>query len=110
MTRRMTERSRRVEALALLGLARRAGALAKGTDAARVALRRGEARLLILADDGSEAQREKVLPLARSRNVPWVSPGSRAQIGAAVGAGPLTALAVTEDGFARRIREMLGRN
>jgi ribosomal protein L7Ae-like RNA K-turn-binding protein len=105
----MKERSRRSEALALLGLAQRAGAVARGTGAARHALRKGQARLLILASDGSEKQREKVLPLAQARGVPWTTLGSMDEIGSALGAGPVAVAAVTGNRFAGEIRERVGR-
>jgi ribosomal protein L7Ae-like RNA K-turn-binding protein len=63
--------------------------------------------LVILASDGSEAQHRKVLPLARARDVPLVFVGGRAELGAALGAGPLTAVAVTGEGFARELKQRL---
>ena len=104
------KRSRRAEALALLGLARRAGAVVKGTEATRQVLRRGEARLVLLAEDGSDSQRGKILPLARARGVPLGTLGSRVELGAAVGSGPLAAVAVTRSGFAKQLQERLGRD
>jgi len=97
--------SRRAEALALLGIARRAGAVVKGTDATRRALRTGDARLVIAAEDGSETQLKKVLPLASARGVPWRKLGNRDELGAAVGSGPLAVVAVTHPGFAEQLQE-----
>ena len=108
--RNMKERSRRSEALALLGLAQRAGVVVKGTDATRNALRRGTARLVILATDGSESQQEKVLPLASARGVPWVRMGSMNELGGALGTGPLAAVAVTGSRFVEEIRKRVGRD
>ena len=105
----MEKRNRRPEALALLGLAQRAGAVVRGTDAARAALKRGEARLLILATDGSEAQQEKVLPLALARGVRPVRLGSMDELGKALGTAPVAAVAVTGHGFAGEIRKRSGR-
>lgn len=102
--------SRRAEALALLGIARRAGAVVKGTDATRRALRRGEVRLVLVARDGSETQRKKVFPLVRSQGVKWRSLGDRAELGSAVGREPLTMVGVTDSGFAKSLLERLGRD
>lgn len=104
----MSGTSRRAEALALLGLAQRAGAVVKGTQATRLALRRGDAKLVILADDGSRAQLDKVVPLAQSRGVPCMNLGDQATLGAAIGSGPLTAVAVTRSGFGKRIGTLSG--
>jgi ribosomal protein L7Ae-like RNA K-turn-binding protein len=105
----MKSRSRKAEALALLGLAQRAGALVKGTDGVRQALRKSEARLLILAEDGSRTQRGKILPLAEARGIPWETLGSMNELGAAVGSGPLAALALTQRRFSEEIQKRLGR-
>jgi ribosomal protein L7Ae-like RNA K-turn-binding protein len=102
-------KSRRAEALALLGMARRAGAVVKGTDATRRALRKGEAKALIVAEDGSDTQLEKVLPLAEAKGVPWTRAGRQEELGAAVGSGPLTVVGVTESGFAVGILERMQR-
>ena len=107
--RLMRKRSRRSEALAFLGLARRAGAVVKGTEATRRALRAGEVRLVVLAEDGSKTQRGKILPLAEANGVPWVRLGTMDELGAALGAGPLAATGVTEGRFAGEIRKRLGR-
>ena len=99
-------RIRRVEALALLGLAMRAGAVVKGVEGTRRCLRKGEAGLILLARDGAEGQRRKVVPLAEARGVPWRYAGSQDELGAAVGSGPLTVVAVTGS---RLVAELLER-
>ncbi|MGW8268197.1 MAG: L7Ae/L30e/S12e/Gadd45 family ribosomal protein [Longimicrobiales bacterium] len=104
----MEGRSRRSEALALLGLAQRAGAVVKGTDATRSAIRKGIARLVILAADGSRPRQDKVLPLARARGVPWVRLGSMSELGGALGTGPLAVVAVTGSRIAGEIRMRVG--
>jgi ribosomal protein L7Ae-like RNA K-turn-binding protein len=105
----MKGRSGKSETLALLGLARRAGAVAAGTEATREAVRKGMARLVILAEDGAETQRRKLLPLLQARGVPWEEFGSMREVGEALGRGPLAALALTSEGFAGEIRKRLGR-
>ncbi len=66
--------------------------------------------MVLLAEDGSETQRDKVLPLARARGVPWEVFGDRTELGAAVGSGPLTVVGVTRTSFAKEIQERLGRD
>jgi ribosomal protein L7Ae-like RNA K-turn-binding protein len=101
--------SRRAEALALLGIARRAGAVVKGTEATRRAIRNGKVRLVILAEDGSEKQQGKVIPLAGARGIPCRKIGARTELGSAVGSVPLTMVGVIGVEFAKRIEEHLGR-
>ena len=52
----------------------------------------------------------KILPLAQARGIPVETLGSRDELGAALGSGPLAALAVTRSGFAKQVRERLGRD
>lgn len=96
------------EAFHLLGLARRAGSVAPGTDAARRALREGEARLILVAGDASSVQLDKVKSLLKNRRVSWGTLGDRATLGAAVGRGPVSAVAVTADSFADQLKAKLG--
>jgi ribosomal protein L7Ae-like RNA K-turn-binding protein len=100
-------RSRRAEALALLGMAQRAGAVVKGVDGTRRCLRTGRAHLVVLAEDGALVQRRKVIPLAESRGVPWRDLGLRGELGAALGASQLTAATVTRRRFSDELLERL---
>lgn len=92
----------------LLGLARRAGAVAHGTEAVREAIRNGEARLVVLAADASPAQLEKVRRTLGNRPVPQASLGDRAALGVAVGVAPVSAVAVTNASLADRVSVELG--
>ncbi len=92
-----------VEALALLGLAMRAGAVARGTDATRRAIQDGSASLVLLARDASEIQQQKVLRLLEHRETPQASVGSRADLGAAIGSAPVSAIAITGESFAEQV-------
>lgn len=102
-----TER-RRADAFRLLGLARRAGGVQSGTDAARRAIRRGEARVVLMAGDASSVQLDKIRSALRNRPIPRGTLGDRAMLGAAVGRGPVSAVAVTAASFAERLRDLLG--
>ena len=98
------DRNRRTEVLRLLGLARRAGAVVSGTEAVRGAIRRGEARLSLMAEDASDPQLKKIRRTLKSRPIPWGSLGDRAILGAAVGQGPVSAVAVTGASLAKQVR------
>jgi ribosomal protein L7Ae-like RNA K-turn-binding protein len=99
--------SRTTSALRLLGLARRAGAVAPGTDAVRRAIREGEARLVLIAGDASSTQVAKVRTTMHDKAIPQVILGDRNTLGAALGLGPLTAVAVTSGSLAEKlVREL----
>ena len=99
----METRTTRTDALALVGLARRAGAVVTGTGAVRDAVRSGAARLVLLAEDAATGQAGKVANLLRHRSIPHRVWGLQEELGRAVGAGPLSAIAIMDDGLAERL-------
>jgi ribosomal protein L7Ae-like RNA K-turn-binding protein len=92
----------------LLGLARRAGAVAHGTAAVRESIRVGEAKLVLLAADASPTQLDKIRRTMERRPVPQVSVGDRVTLGGAVGVAPVSAVAVTSVPLAERVLAELG--
>jgi ribosomal protein L7Ae-like RNA K-turn-binding protein len=96
----MVNRSGRTRAFELLGLAQRAGAVERGVDATRRAIRDGRARLVLIADDASAAQLKKITGLLEHRPVPSRPAGGQDELGAALGAPPLSAVAITRQDFA----------
>lgn len=103
----MSPRNRKTDPFRFLGLARRAGAVALGAEAVREALRRGEVALVVIASDAAPGQAGKVERLLSHGEVPWRRMGTRAELGAALGAPPVTAVGVTGTGFATRLLEEL---
>ncbi len=87
----------------LLGMARRAGALATGVAAVRDTLRRGRAYLVLTAADASVRQLNKVERLRVHRGVSGQRVGSSVSLGVAVGCAPLATVAVTDRGLAEAI-------
>ncbi|MSR35342.1 MAG: hypothetical protein EXR95_01690 [Gemmatimonadetes bacterium] len=96
----MENASGRARVLEMLGLAQRAGAVERGVDAARRAVREGRARLVLIAEDASAAQLKKITGLLEHRSVPCRVVGARDALGAAVGGPVLSAVAVTRREFA----------
>ena len=95
------------EALRILGLARRAGAVAPGTSATRRSITRGEARVVLMAEDASSAQLDKIKRTMRKRIIPQVLLGDRATLGAAIGKAPIAAVVVTDASLAGRLLESI---
>jgi ribosomal protein L7Ae-like RNA K-turn-binding protein len=90
-----------------LGLARRAGGVAPGTDAVRRAIREGEAQLILIAGDASGVQVKKIRTTLGNRAIPQVILGDRDTLGAALGLGPLSAVAVTHGALAEKLAGQL---
>ncbi|HSH44382.1 MAG TPA: ribosomal L7Ae/L30e/S12e/Gadd45 family protein [Longimicrobiales bacterium] len=94
-------------ALQLLGLATRAGATVPGTERVKDVVRSGGARLVLVASDLTATGLDKLVPLLEGRDVPYVVGYTRDELGTAVGRGPLAAVAVTQEGFADRLKALL---
>jgi len=74
-----------------------------GTSAVRDAVRAGSARLVLVAEDGAAGQVGKVTNLLRHRRIPYRMWGTQEELGGAVGAAPLSAIAIIDDGLAGRL-------
>ena len=96
------------EDLTVLGLARRAGKLVIGAEESRRAIRQGVARVVVLAEDAAEGQRAKVVATARGAGIPVVLASSRSTLGASIGKGRVTAVAVTDRGLGSKIVSRAG--
>ncbi|MDZ7779380.1 MAG: ribosomal L7Ae/L30e/S12e/Gadd45 family protein [Gemmatimonadota bacterium] len=98
----------RSDVLAILGLARRAGEASGGTEAVRQAVRDGRAKVVVMATDASPTQLKKIRSTIHNRTIPQVFLGDRSTLGAAIGAAPLAAIAVTDASLAGRLLEGVG--
>lgn len=94
---------------ALLGLCQRAGKAASGDAAARQALRKGTADLLIIAADASERTQSRWLDLAERSGVPCYRVGTRDDLGSALGKEHRAAVAIQSHDFAQGIIGALAR-
>ena len=106
----MEKLSRRKGIYQLLGLARRAGSVASGTEAVRRAIRVGKAHVVLMAGDASQTQMDKIRTTLRGRAVPQANLGDRNALGAAVGLSALSAVAVTSASLAEQVLAELDRS
>ena len=95
------------QALQLIGLAARAGAVAPGVERVRQKARAGEIRFAIVAVDASHNTRNKLLPLLRARRLPHSVAYRRFELGTALGRGGLSAVGITSESFATRLAALL---
>jgi len=90
----------------LLGLARRARSVLIGSRETRAGLRRGEVRLVLLAEDGSARDRERMRRVASEAGTPIVSLGTREELGRGIGAGPVAVMGLTDPSLAGEVARL----
>lgn len=102
----MKERQR----LSLLGLAQRAGKIASGEDLVIKAIQKRRARLVIIAEDTSETTRKKIMDKCSYYQVPVKMTGDRHSLGNAIGKPARVAIAVLDEGFAKKLLTLFDAN
>ena len=90
----------------LLGLCKRAGKLAAGEVAAEQAVRKKQAYLLILSEDASKNTKKKFINSAAYYELPLIEAGTKQELGRAIGADMRSIIAITEEGFAKKLRQL----
>ena len=96
--------------LSLLGLMRRATAIAVGEDNTGAAARAGKAKLLLLAADASENARRRAEGFAAGRQLPLSTlPFTKEAFASAVGLSGGSMAAVTDLGFAAALLKALAK-
>lgn len=92
--------------LGILGLARRAGALAIGTNGVLEAIRKGEAKLVLVAADASPNTSKQLHDKASFRGVPLQAlPLGMHDLGHALGKDHTVAVALLQEGFVTSYRK-----
>ncbi len=90
----------------LLGLAQRAHKVYSGDASVEANLHKGKVKLVIIAADASDRTRDHFIRMAREIGVRYIVVGDKIRLGIAVGKSPRSVLCVTDEGFARRIKEL----
>jgi ribosomal protein L7Ae-like RNA K-turn-binding protein len=90
----------------LLGLAKRAGRAITGNDTVEMAVRKGQVHLIILASDATENARDRCERLAKYHQIPLIVLGTRAELGHWTGKDERVVAAITDAGFAERLRQI----
>jgi ribosomal protein L7Ae-like RNA K-turn-binding protein len=94
--------------LNMIGIAKRAGRAVSGAYQVEDAVRRRQARLVIVAEDASDNTRKHISDMCRYRKIPWAAAGEKAVLGKAVGQEERTCLAVTDAGLAEAVIRLMG--
>jgi ribosomal protein L7Ae-like RNA K-turn-binding protein len=90
-----------------LGMAMRAGKLITGEEPVIDSVRKGEAKLVIIAEDAAVNTHKKVSDKCNTFGVNVVQYGSRERLGASIGKESRVTIAVADSGFAKMLRKSL---
>lgn len=88
-----------------LGLAQKAGKVASGDFAVRSALKGGKAKLLVVATDAAPNSKKDMYYLAEVAGVEVIELLTRDELGFAIGKAQRTALAITDNNFAKMLKK-----
>lgn len=95
------------KALALIGLATKAGRTVSGEFMTEREIKTGRAALVIVADDSSENTKKKFRDMCEFYNVPIYFYADKDTLGHAMGKEFRASLAVLDEGFAKGIQKKL---
>ncbi len=93
--------------LSLLGLATRSGNLVSGEYMTEKAVKGGRAFLVIVSSEASENTKKKFTNMCSFYKVPLYFYGAMEELGHCMGKAFRASVAVTDEGFAKGIREKL---
>ncbi|UOF89393.1 ribosomal L7Ae/L30e/S12e/Gadd45 family protein [Fodinisporobacter ferrooxydans] len=106
----MNHNSNQQKFFQLLGLAMRARSILTGDGTCLQAIRQGQAKAAILAEDAGPNTFKKYHDKCRSYQVPLVVMGDKDTLGQALGKEQRAVIVVTQDGFANRLLELAREN
>ncbi|OLN22752.1 50S ribosomal protein L7 [Domibacillus antri] len=90
-----------------LGLANRAGKIISGEELTVKEIQRGNAKLVILSEDASRNTEKKITDKAAFYSVPVSRVQDRAALGQAIGKEARVVVAVTDTGFAKKLKTLI---
>lgn len=94
----------------VLGFAQAAGKLASGDGACERAIRRGQARLVLVSEDAGRTTAKRILRLAEEYGVPWLRWGDKDSFGTWIGERPRAVIAVCDSHFARMVKSAVAKS
>lgn len=95
------------KALAMIGMAQRAGKVASGEFSTEKAVKTGKAALVIVADDSSDNTKKMFSDMCRYYNVPVYFYSDKETLGHSIGKQFRASLAVLDEGFGNTIKKHL---
>ena len=95
------------KAMALIGLAMKAGKVASGEFSSEKAVKEGKAKLVIVAEDASDNTKKKFNNMCTYYEVPYYLCGDKIQLGNAIGKEFRASLAIVDENLAQVIKKQI---
>ena len=95
------------KAIALIGLAMKAGKVASGEFSTEKAVKAGKAKLVIVAEEASDNTKKKFSNMCIHYEVPYFLLGSKIQLGNAIGKEFRASLAIIDENLAEAIKKQI---
>ena len=93
--------------LSLLGLAKKAGKLKGGEYCVETEVKKGRAKLVIVAEDASDNTKKSYTDMCSFRKVPVIFYGNKETIGKCIGCEERAAVVLTDEGFANAVNKQI---
>lgn len=91
----------------LLGLARRAGKLSFGTESSEDTIKRGKAKLVLIAEDSSDRTKKNFEQLCKIQNVPIRITGTIEHLSQSIGQVNKAVIVVKDENFAKELKKRI---
>ena len=93
--------------LSLLGLAKKAGKLKGGEYCVETEVKKGRAKLVIVAEDASDNTKKSYTDMCSFEKVPVIFYGNKETIGKCIGCEERAAVVLTDEGFANAVNKQI---
>ena len=93
--------------LSLLGLAKKAGKLKGGEYCVETEVKKGRAKLVIVAEDASDNTKKSYTDMCSFKKVPLIFYGNKETIGKCIGCEERAAVVLTDEGFANAVNKQI---
>ena len=95
--------------LSLLGLAKKAGKLKGGEYCVETEVKKGRAKLVIVAEDASDNTKKSYTDMCSFKKVPVIFYGNKETIGKCIGCEERAAVVLTDEGFANAVNKQISK-
>ena len=93
--------------LSLLGLAKKAGKLKGGEYCVETEVKKGRAKLVIVAEDASDNTKKSYTDMCSFKKVPLIFYGNKDSLGKCIGCEERAAVVLTDEGFANAVNKQI---